>query len=241
LYLILFEFRNKIDPKTKEEIPLLGEGYNDVLDKILDVDSFAGIALLLAGGMAISYLASSPILILHATRLGLRFGNLKNRKISLKNWGALLIVGVVALLAILLKILFDIAPSILVISIIVLLPFCFIIYLWVSDSSVEHKYRLDSICYDLVSKREGEKGYSQTYRHLREHGNAFFIVFTEALLGLCLFQAKKPEDIIYILCIWTIPPVFVWFFANYLEGHLISKDRLISEDSDDETFNIEDQ
>jgi hypothetical protein len=72
----------------------------------------------------------------------------------------------------------------------------------------------------------------ESYRHLREHGNSFFIVFLEISLGVVLFQASKlaPEGrcsegpalglvevYLVVLVAWILPAVFVWLISTRFE------------------------
>jgi hypothetical protein len=67
---------------------------------------------------------------------------------------------------------------------------------------------------------------------MREHGNSFFIVFLEIMLGVVLFEAstltfKNPTGAdpvvgvvaIYlgVLVAWILPAVFVWLISTFFE------------------------
>ena len=89
--------------------------------------------------------------------------------------------------------------------------------LWLSLSGRE-KYAYEY--YDsLVKKRaradEAGKEYIESYRHLREHGNAFFIVLLEFLLGATLFYSPVPWSV--LLMIWIFPAIGVWVFGTLME------------------------
>jgi hypothetical protein len=58
--------------------------------------------------------------------------------------------------------------------------------------------------------------YVESYRHLREHGNAFFIVFLELLLGTALFYSPFPW--VALLALWIFPAAGVWLFGTLLEN-----------------------
>jgi ABC-type sugar transport system permease subunit len=77
-----------------------------------------------------------------------------------------------------------------------------------------------------------------SYRHLREHGNSFFIVFLEITLGIILvgtsaaaglFDTASPPDgldgrFVYPLLViitWILPAVFVWLIATQFERKFI--------------------
>ena len=85
----------------------------------------------------------------------------------------------------------------------------------------------------LAEKRENATGgITDSYRHLREHGNSFFIVLLEILMGVVLFGAGPVGQtaapctsffdnrlLIYlvILVLWIIPAVLVWLIGTLFE------------------------
>ena len=96
------------------------------------------------------------------------------------------------------------------------------------------KHRELCAFYDtLASKRQrpATRELTISYRHLREHGNAFFIVLLEVLLGIGLYIAgvlfQQPESQtdasagsrfqLMIIAIWILPAVLVWIAANLVE------------------------
>ena len=58
--------------------------------------------------------------------------------------------------------------------------------------------------------------YVESYRHLREHGNAFFIALLELLLGVALFYSPVPWGV--ILMLWIFPTAGVWLFGTLLDN-----------------------
>jgi hypothetical protein len=82
--------------------------------------------------------------------------------------------------------------------------------------------------YDLLDKRRSSRGeLVKSYRHLREHGNSFFIVFLEIALAVVLFQTQKivpakPTWYLEVawlaaLAVWIAPAVFVWLISTIFE------------------------
>ena len=83
----------------------------------------------------------------------------------------------------------------------------------------------------LARRRDSAKGeIVDSYRHLREHGNSFFIVFLEIALAVVLFEALKlaPSSVtgntetvtttwLAVLVIWIVPAVFVWLISTLFE------------------------
>ena len=77
----------------------------------------------------------------------------------------------------------------------------------------------------LAEKRQENLDYVESYRHLREHANAFALVLCEILF--CLFFVTGleisgsvnfvPVSIIF----WLFGPALIWLLANELENELI--------------------
>lgn len=68
----------------------------------------------------------------------------------------------------------------------------------------------------------------ESYRHMREHGNSFLIVFLEIMLAIIMVSigpswVKSPAagieilPYVVILMIWIVPAMIVWFVAISLE------------------------
>lgn len=89
----------------------------------------------------------------------------------------------------------------------------------------------------LIERRERPSSgqYVESYRHLREHGNSFLIVFFEFWLGLILFAfvntgsvTNDPttaenaiRNLFIVVFLWSMPASIVWFFGNKLEHSLV--------------------
>lgn len=91
---------------------------------------------------------------------------------------------------------------------------------WLTEEKGIYKY------YSKLSKKRAKrndskvvKEYVESYKHLREHGNAFLIVFFELLLGMILFFSSLIGIIIAIL-IWVALAASVWVIGTYLETKL---------------------
>lgn len=56
-----------------------------------------------------------------------------------------------------------------------------------------------------------------TYRHLREHSNAYAIIILELLLGAVLAQAPNVRWLIATTILWLLPAAYCWFFVTLLE------------------------
>lgn len=68
--------------------------------------------------------------------------------------------------------------------------------------------------------KEEVKEYVESYKHLREHGNAFFIVLCELALGTILYFSAWWVMISFLI-IWILSGASVWFIGTYLEQKVI--------------------
>ncbi|MGB7683768.1 MAG: hypothetical protein WBL70_19075 [Candidatus Acidiferrales bacterium] len=71
-----------------------------------------------------------------------------------------------------------------------------------------------------ASKEECVREYAESYRHLREHGNAFAIVLLEFVLGLVLATAQQEALAIFATVFWILPSSFTWYIGTRLESKL---------------------
>ena len=231
LYLLLYKF---------QESNLLGLGISKILKELLELKSSVGLIIQITGGLAICYISSSPILILHATRLWFLPKNKKDNDVNKNNGNTIplstgisfFILGI--LLASVIYYFYHISLITGTICLVILIPFALFLFFWLSEYNKDIQGKMKHRYFSLVKAREKNqiKEYSESYKHLREHGNAFFIVLFEILLGLALFQIKKPCEVIAVLAVWIIPPTFIWFFGNYLEGYLLELKEKSTEEED---------
>ncbi len=186
--------------------------------------TFLGVGLFAALGFAFCYIASSPVLTLHATRAHLRLSAIKASPYAFT--AALLVPTLLTILWF-----WQFLPPVaaagagLVVGVesgLVLLA------LFTKFNVVETFYR------DLATVRS--KGmpkndkpptpgieYITSYRHLREHGNAFLIVLLEGLLAYALFHSPSRSCAMVILALWLLPAATVWLVGTVLESRLVSK------------------
>lgn len=62
--------------------------------------------------------------------------------------------------------------------------------------------------------------YVESYRHLREHGNAYAIIFLEFAWAPILAAAKNQYELMVILILWVLPAAYCWLIATQLEANL---------------------
>lgn len=185
--------------------------------------TFLGVGLVAALGFAFCYIASAPVLTLHATRAHLRIEQIKASPIRL--------------------IFFTISPVFIAfLSLKQHLPTpvaaCFSlaigIQLGLVITAVFTKfYVLEQFYRNLATARSSSlidkdkpatpgAEYLTSYRHLREHGNAFLIVLLEGLLAYTLFHSPSLEIATLLLGVWMLPAAAVWVIGSALESRFIT-------------------
>jgi hypothetical protein len=66
--------------------------------------------------------------------------------------------------------------------------------------------------------------YADSYRHLREHGNALGIVLLELALGSILGTLQTKSEALTAVILWIIPGAWCWVIGNVLESHFARRD-----------------
>jgi hypothetical protein len=206
------------------------------------------LTLLAAYGLAYCYIASSPFLVFHAGRFLLESGDdVKSLKRSLLRWSVALILAVPAAFILVWAALFLYRRN----GFVVLGEFlswwapCFsaplvwllqwpVVWRTIKDARLTNKdpEKANSKVYrfyrDLAKRRgtdEAERGgIVDSYRHLREHGNALSIVVLEIVLGAALIRvASVASDdtklplLALVLAVWVLPGALVWFVGTLIE------------------------
>jgi hypothetical protein len=164
--------------------------------------------LLAAYGLAYSYIASGPVLVLHATRSA--FANREQTNFRL--WFmATAILGVIVLSVVMWLKCINLMSSLVLLLAYLVLVIQMVPLLFVFQNRSEDVTRY----YQNLSKKRSEektdlsrKEYVESYRHLREHGNAFLIVVFEIVLAICLWNLPKDAIKIFapaIVIVWVLP------------------------------------
>jgi len=176
-------------------------------------------ALVMLGlvGFAYCYLASAPITFLHAIRVGGEGTSYANILLPM-----MLIASVPVLLMFLMNPIAANTDSALLILFIV------VAFIWMLFNLNLVKYRGWAKSYDdLVSARNNKLKRSaefvDSYRHLREHGNAFYIVILELMLAMPLYVFALHKNwflFVVTISIWLIPGAICWYLGNALESFM---------------------
>jgi len=176
--------------------------------------------LLGAIGFAYCYIASAPITFLHAIRVGGE-GAARARVLV----PIVLIVSVPVLLMFLME---KFSEHIVIGSVILYL---FLSACWIAIGlrvfgfpGWEKSYEC---LVDARSKQlEKSTEFVDTYRHLREHGNAFYIVLMELVLAMPLYIfAHSKNWVLFVVTVglWLIPGAICWYLGNALEKYMADK------------------
>jgi len=188
---------------------------------------------LLAGyGLAYCYIASAPILVFHAGRFLLDIS--QSSKTSI--WRVLLILlpPSVATLAFFLSrtstgaTLYFFSSVFALAALVLWLQYLTIFFTLSRTKELLLFYK------KLAGKRDSATGgLIDSYKHLREHGNSFFIVFLEIVLAIILFtvgnfdatvgDAIATSKVTYVLpyigiiLLWILPAALVWLVGTLFE------------------------
>jgi len=174
------------------------------------------------GGLAFCYAASAPILVFHAARplIWRRTAASKCAIVTISIASACALVAAVVLRF------FD-SP---VLDWVLIFPFVAVVLLQViclfllasgldgtqKFYSLIAKFRASSSGADSVHAQ-----YVESYRHLREHGNAFSILSMEIALTLALVAlGDSPGSFALLLISWILPSTVAWIIGTWLEGSI---------------------
>lgn len=212
---------------------------NDTLKKLLFIPSepkdfgMPHLILLAVYGLAYCYIASAPILIMHAGR-GLMFKSQTNPN---PNKGMLF------------RVLWLLVPSLLITAIycfnvstdkimgslaVFLFSFLLVFQILILVAIFKTSWQETIDYYSIIVKKRKEhedSGYIESYKHIREHGNSFLIVAFQFFLAFPVFVfVSQPtitsEDsirhLLIIVLLWVLPAATIWAFGNKLENNLQS-------------------
>jgi hypothetical protein len=176
------------------------------------------ITALAALGFVYCYIASAPILFWHATRAYLGLNPLSFR------WRFWIATGVIVIA---LTVLAHVCFRLTTLNLLGLFLLVLITVIQAGMIVTAHGDRLEKISSfysDLATARArkdpGVNGYTESYRHLREHGNAVSIVCMEFVLAFVILTAPRRAVALLVLPVWVLPSAYAWFVATFLESRL---------------------
>jgi hypothetical protein len=198
--------------------------YQKIFPGLLTISEIKNELLIILGvlGFAFCYVASAPILVLHATR-GVFYKKENKSK---------LYVEFVILLILTMIVTFSInhflEKNIPVLNMLTIAISAFIIFIqffliWRSIQKTDKNIvGIASDYYsDLTEARsthsEKNKQYVESYKHLREHGNAFLIILFEFFLAWLLYSASSFFYSGLLLFMWILPAALIWVAGTALE------------------------
>ncbi|MEQ1622146.1 MAG: hypothetical protein ABL919_12120 [Methylococcales bacterium] len=169
--------------------------------------------LLWAGlGFAYCYLASAPILVLHATRGA--------AAITMSKLTCCVVI-ITAIFVSCIQIIFW--PIYITLVTYILLVQVFFIYFGLKKDS-DNSNAICNFYKELITERTeltpARSLYIESYKHLREHGNAFFIVLLEFVFAFSLWYAETLEQLYILVFLWISPAAFVWVVGTCLESKI---------------------
>lgn len=191
----------------------------------IEIDKLDWPSLLALGaiGLGFCYIASAPILVLHATR-----GIIDSGDKSYKKWRNVFVsVCCLAAISCIGWMYYGSSqPSKFGGGVVLALVLAFQWGLVIS--ALGCKRDVVNGYYARLSKARSSKSgdapeFIESYRHLREHGNAFFVLVCEVALGAILWSFQISALSILILVLWIMPAVFVWMIGSNLERHFVEK------------------
>lgn len=185
--------------------------------------TFLGISLVAALGFVYCYIASFPVLTLHVVRAHLQRSVVETAPFSFI--AALTLPVVVACLYF--NQYLPLFASVIVAAVIGIQYGLIILAVLNKFSVIEQFYRnLSIVRAEAIPGKDKSSTpgfeYVISYRHLREHGNAFLIVLLEVVLAYALFHSPSQMFAIVFLFLWLLPATAVWCLGIVLESRLVS-------------------
>jgi hypothetical protein len=197
--------------------PLYGFGFDLAHDfNKLEIKEIVVISAL---GFAYCYIASAPMLLLHATRAQIGLNPLRCKW---RRWAVT--AGVIAIVQVIWVSFFSVNwRSCESISGLTFLTVFGAQVAMIAQAHLNRFKAIISFYAELAGARVGPPqiaGYVESYRHLREHGNAFAILVLEFPLALVLFSTRRPVFAALAVILWVLPSTYSWFIGSLLESRL---------------------
>ncbi|HEX7047907.1 MAG TPA: hypothetical protein VF275_10105 [Gammaproteobacteria bacterium] len=206
---------------------------------------FVMLVLVIGIGFTFSYIASAPIYVLHLLRTFLLANkwfhadedaqDASEKKVSL-NLAVPISITAALGIAITTFICFSFVPSQgvhldrvmawLLLLVVIAMQVAGLLRLFWSSQSMATWQKF----YTFLSQRRANNNSSievsdfvESYRHLREHGNASLIVIFNILLAVFVSLAPDVQSIGALIVLWTLPAGVGWFAASALENHMLQR------------------
>lgn len=175
---------------------------------------FFGVGLAAALGFSFCYVASSPMLTLHAARAHL------GRKAFPKHpWWFRASVLIPFVVAQVMSVRFPYRVAWTAGLLIGAQIWLIVLAVATKFHDIEEFYR-DLAKARGVNDNGARTEFIESYRHLREHGNAVSIVILEFVLTFALVSATSRRMALAVVFLWLLPSVFAWALGSVMERRL---------------------
>ncbi len=187
----------------------------------------------LAIGFLFCYISSAPILVFHFSRSIYLPRKIANR-FDIASTGIMLVASIVV--ALVLCVFFHVsvlvALNISISTVLIMSFYVFALWAYIARNDVYRFYRALAL-----RRQEDQTGFVESYRTMREHGNAFYIILFELVLtgyinGLLIIVRENqlivdPDFalliLIFLVLIWLFPAALAWYVAGHLESDFVAE------------------
>lgn len=203
---------------TSENSPLRDRIFSNIANKDVVSDNFI---LMAALGLAYCYIASAPVLVMHMVRSEMDFK--KHVDFNFRRFFTFVISTSLVILAFF----WGQGMALWSLQFGALSVAALVIGLQVMMIGDALRTKFDSVFdyYSRISQERAKRSsvrveYIESYRHLREHGNSFLIVFFELMLAMTLSAVNNMGHLLVVVFLWISPACIAWFVGSYLESRL---------------------
>jgi hypothetical protein len=190
----------------------------------LQEGTFKDITVFASMGLAFCYVASSPVLTIHALREHTRVARVKER---IWCWTITLVLMAIIILV---SATFAFCGKLSIAAFLTAFAVIGIQIVLITLAALDRFSAVREFYFRLSEARarngESVREYVESYRHLREHGNAFSILVLEAILGFVMANLPTPETAAFVLVLWLLPASCSWVVASALESRLVHDETL---------------
>jgi hypothetical protein len=181
--------------------------------------------VLVAGGLAYCYFASAPMLTLHATRAQLGLVEMRHR------WNRVVVlISTIVTLTLGFKFLFKVEWTTIGALELLLFSVIFGTQIVLLIEAHRQSFRPIQLFYENLSQQRSAGAddlktseYIESYRHLREHANAYAIIVLELVLALVLSAVHADWQKVTVLLLWVAPSGYCWLIATVLEARFAAR------------------
>lgn len=196
-----------------------------------DLEGFNFQQLILLGiyGLAFNYFASAPILVWHALRYQL-FNTCEKKDVSCcSKWLLRVIYNLILLTVVSVSLNSTLKYKWFDIAIIVMI----LIYISMQVVMIFLESSKKSGLYDFYVQLHQARRYPRvdldSYKHLREHGNAFLIVIHNVMLLAVILSLNNTIGVtgVMLALFWIFPAAYIYFLAHGIEADMLKDKRKI--------------